>query len=157
MPKKSLGHSSKPRSDACHTSPSTTIVRAQWPVAQTLAMRRLVAARDHAAVDDEFSAGHEARFVRGEKERRISRVEAVAHETNRNALLPLSQERLDIAASALLGETRPAHGRVQLTGNDRVHADPLGGILHGDHARELDDACLGRGVADLSRTGPPQA
>ncbi len=34
---------------------------------------------------------------------------------------------------------------------------PFAGILHGDHARQLDDAGLGRGIADLRRAGPAQA
>ena len=67
------------------------------------------------------------------------------------------QQRLDIAAGALLGEPRLHHRRVQLAGHHGVHADALRRVLHGHDARELDHAGLGRGVGDLRRAGPADA
>ena len=67
------------------------------------------------------------------------------------------QQRLDVAAGALLGEPHLDHRRVHLPRHHRVHADALVGVLHGDDARELDHAGLGRGVADLRRAGPAHA
>jgi hypothetical protein len=46
---------------------------------------------------------------------------------------------------------------VQLTGHHRVHADALGGVLHGQHARKLDDAGLRRGIGHLGAAGPAHA
>src|SRR5258705_13700678 len=116
----------------------------------------LVAAYRHAAVDNDLRARDEARLVGGEKERRACGVGAVTHEAERYAPLALAQQRFDVAAGALPGETRLDHRRVELAGHDDVRPDVPRGVLHGDDTRELDDGRLGRGVGDLGSAGPAQ-
>src|SRR5262245_25231559 len=48
-------------------------------------IQTLIAARHHAAVDDDLGAGDEACLVGGEEQRRVGRVAAVAHEAQRDA------------------------------------------------------------------------
>ena len=52
-------------------------------------------------------------------------VAAVAHEAERDALLALREQRVDVAAGALLGQPRLDHRRVQLARHDGVDADAL--------------------------------
>src|SRR5207253_4546315 len=95
-----------------------------------------VAAHAHAAVDDELGAGDEARLVGSEEERGGGGIAAVAHEAERDARLALLEQLGDVAAGALLRQPRLDHRRVHLAGDDRVHADAVPGVLHGDDPAE---------------------
>src|SRR5262249_45555375 len=108
-----------------------------------------IASCRHAAVDQDLGAGDEARLVGGKIERRVGGVAAIAHEPERDARHPRLEQRLDVAAGALLGEPHLDHRRVQLARDHRVHPDALVGILHGGHPRELQHARLRGRVSDL--------
>jgi len=59
-----------------------------------------VAADGHAAIDDDFRAGDEARLIGGEEQDRGRRIAAVAHEAQRDSRMPsracsASRGRLD--------------------------------------------------------------
>src|SRR5262249_4807082 len=86
----------------------------------------------------------------------IGGVAAVAHEADRDAVEPRFEQSFDVAAGALFGEPGLHHRRMQLAGDDGVHADALVGILHGDDARQLDHTGFGGGVTDLRGAGPAQ-
>ena len=100
--------------------------------------------------------GDKTRFVRGQKQRRIGGVATVAHEGQRNARLALLQQALHVAACALPGQAHLDHGGVQLARHHGVDTDILLGILHGEHAGELDHRGLGGCVGNLRRAGPAQ-
>src|SRR5262245_48272203 len=93
-----------------------------------------IAADAHPAVDHDLGPGDEARLVGGEEQSRVRRVAAVAFDAERDSLLALPEQFLDVAARALAREARLDHGRVQLSGHDRVHAYPLGSVLDCDDA-----------------------
>src|ERR1700681_3080795 len=61
-----------------------------------------IAADRHAAITHDFGAGDEARFVGGQKQRRMGGVASISHESERNARHALLEQRLDVAAGALL-------------------------------------------------------
>src|SRR5437773_10414145 len=115
-------------------------------VIRALTPNSSVAAYRHAAIDDDFGAGDEARFVRGEEQRRVGSIAPVAGEAQRDALESRFQQRLDVAARALLREARFDHRRVQLARYYGVDSNSLCRVLRGDHSRELDPAGLGRCV-----------
>jgi len=58
----------------------------------------------------------------------------------------LREERLHVASGALLRQARSTIGVCSWPRDDRVHADPLGRVLHRDDSRELDHRGLGRRV-----------
>src|SRR5258708_32519271 len=76
-------------------------------------------------------------------------IASVTHESERDAGDALFEEAFDVAAGALFGEPGFDHWRMQLARNHRVHTDAVFGVLHCDHARELNDAGLAGGVPDL--------
>src|SRR5438105_5994015 len=82
-----------------------------------------ITAYGHAAIDDDLGAGDEARLVGSEEQRRVRSVAPVAGEAQRDALESRFQQRLDVAAGALLGKARFHHRRMQLAGHDGIDAD----------------------------------
>ncbi len=85
---------------------------------------------------------------------RARRVPAVAHEAEWNARLALGQQCVDITARALLRQACFDHRRVKLSRHDAVDPDTRGRVLDRDHARDLDDGGLGRGVRHLRTASP---
>src|SRR4051812_6443898 len=73
----------------------------------------LITTDSHAAIDDDLGAGDEARLVRRQEKHRVGGVASVAGKAERDALHAAFQERLDIAAHALLGEPRLDHRRME--------------------------------------------
>jgi hypothetical protein len=116
-----------------------------------------IASRRHAAIDDDFGAGDEARFIGGEKQRGVRGVAAVTHESERDASDPLLEERRDVAAGTLPGEPRFHHRCVQLSRNHGVYPDAVLGVLNGNHAGELDNAGFGGGICNLRRAAETNA
>ena len=106
-------------------------------------LRRRVGGGD-AAVDQQRLPGHERRLVGGEEQRAVGDLDRLAEATHRHvheaalALGVVGQE---------LGEQRREHrARAQ-----RVGADPLAGVDHGDLAGHRQHRPLRRGVGDLRR------
>jgi hypothetical protein len=105
----------------------------------------------HAPIDHDFGPGDEARFIGGEKQCSVRGIASVTHESERDAGDTLFEEAFDVAAGALFGEPGFDHWSVQLARNHRVYADAVFGVLHRDHAGELDNARFAGGVSDLRR------
>src|SRR3954466_15054888 len=116
-----------------------------------------VAARSHAAVDHDLGARDEARLIRGQEQHGVRGIAPVAGKAQGDALHAALEQRLDVAARALLGEAGLDHRRMELSRHHAVDANAFGRVLHGDHARALDDARLGRGIRDLRRAAPANA
>src|SRR5690348_17672168 len=70
---------------------------------------RLIAAHRHPAVDHELGAGDEARFIGSKEKHGVRGIAPVAGEAERDALDPRFEQRLHVAARALLREPRLDH------------------------------------------------
>src|SRR5690242_4437279 len=90
---------------------------------------RSIATHRHSAIDDDLGAGDEARLVGSEKEHRVGGVASVAGEAERNPLYARLEQRLDVAAGALLREARFHHRRMELPRHHAIHADAFGRVL----------------------------
>jgi hypothetical protein len=63
------------------------------------------------------------------------RIAAITHESDRDPLKPGFEQRFHIAAGALARESRLNHWRMQLSGNNRIHAYAFVRVLNRHHAR----------------------